>query len=182
MVTAMRWTVFLLLPLLARAVEIGGSEVRTIYVMPMRHGLDQYIASHIAREHLCEVTSDPARADAIFTDGLGDSLQQQLEKLHHTPKPEEPKPAETVQSDKSASDKDESDTKEKPASPKTFRDPEPPHASTFGKGKGTLFVVDSRSRVVLWSVYEKPVASNPHSLDGSAKRVVHQLKQDLAGK
>ena len=170
----MRWTALFLLPMLAGAVEIGGSNVRTIYIMPMRHGLDQYIANQLTREHVVEVVADPARADAIFTDGLGEAFEQRLEKLHPTPKPEEPK---STDADKSAKD-----DQDKPAAPKTFREEEAPHTSTFGRGKGTLFLVDAHSRVILWSVYEKPVASNPHSLDGAAKRVVTRLKQDLAGK
>jgi len=178
-VDAMRWTALFLLPMLAGAVEIGGSDVRTIYIMPMRHGLDQYIANQLTREHVIEVTADPARADAIFTDGLGEAFEQRLETLHPTPKPEEAKPAEPAKAD---ADKDHADSKDKASSPKTFREPDPPHTSTFGRGKGTIFMVDSHSRIILWSVYEKPVPSNPHSLDGVAKRVVSQLKQDLAGK
>lgn len=173
----MRWTVLFLLPMLAGAVEIGGSDVRTIYIMPMRHGLDQYIANQLTREHVLEVIADPARADAVFTDGLGEGFEQKLEKLHPTPKPEEPKAG---QSDKS--DKDGSNTQDKPAGPRTFSAPEPPPASTFGAGRGTLFLVDAHSRVILWSVYEKPSASNPRSLDAAARRVVNRLKQDLAGK
>jgi hypothetical protein len=179
MMSAMRWTAFFLLPMLASAVEIGGSNVRTIYIMPMRHGLDQYIANQLTREHVLEVIADPARADAIFTDKLGEALEGKLEKLHPTPKPDEPKPAEPEKAD---SDKDHSDAKNKPSGPKTFREPEPEHTSTLGGGKGTLFLVDAHSRVILWSLYEKPVPSNPRSLDGAAKRVVNQLKQDLAGK
>jgi hypothetical protein len=181
-VGAMRWTALFLLPMLASAVEIGGSNVSTIYIMPMRHGLDQYIANQLTREHVFEVTADPARADAIITDGLGDAFEQKLETLHPTPKPDVPKPAEPAKAD---ADKDHSDSEPKAktsSGPKTFREPDPPHTSTFGGGKGTLFLVDSHSRLILWSVYEKPVPSNPHNLDGAAKRVVNQLKQDLAGK
>jgi hypothetical protein len=58
----------------------------------------------------------------------------------------------------------------------------PPRASSFGGGKGTLFLVDAHSRNVLWSVYEKPKNSSPDELDRTAKRVVTRLKQDLAGK
>lgn len=172
MVNVMRWTALLLLPVLAGAVEIGDSNVRTIYIMPMPHGFDQYIANQITREHVLDVVADPTRADAIFTDRLGAALEDKLEKLHPTPKPAEPK----------AADKSDKDGSDKPAGPKTFGETEPPHTSTFGSGKGTLFLVDAHSRVVLWSIYEKPRASNPRSLDGAAKRVVNQLKQDLAGK
>lgn len=175
MVNAMRWTALLLLPVLAAAAEIGGANVQTIYIMPMPHGLDQYIANQFTREHVLEVIADPARADAILTDRLGASLEDKLETLHPTPKPDKPKAADK-------SDKDSSDATDKPAGPKTFTEAEPPHTSTFGGAKGTLFLVDAHSRVILWSLYEKPVSPNPRSLDGAAKRVVTRLKQDLAGK
>ena len=181
MVTAMRWIAFVLLPMLSGAVEIGGSDVRTIYIMPMRHGLDQYLANQLTRENLVEVIADPARADAIFTDGLGETFEQQLEKPHPTPKPAPPK-AEAKTGESGADSGKEQADKDKKSGPNMYSDPEPPHVSTFGRGKGTLFLVDARSRVVLWSVYEKPVTSTPRNLDGTAKRVVNQLKQDLAAK
>ena len=179
MMVPMRWTALFLLPMLAGAVEIGGTEVHTIYIMPMRHGLDQYIANQLTREHVLEVIEDPAHADAVFTDSLGESFESRLEKLHPTPKPEAPKPVEAKNEE---SDKDHADKSSKPSDSKIFSEPEPPHVSTFARGRGTLFVVDAHSRVILWSVYEKPTASTPHSLDGTAKRVVSRLKQDLAGK
>ncbi len=186
MVTVMRWTVLLLLPMMAGAAETAASNVHTVYIMPMQHGLDQYIANQLTREHVLNVVADPARADALFTDRLGEALETELEKLHPTLKPPE-------QKDQTASDKDkEKDSpdkekngsagKDKPAGPKTFSDPEPPHTSTLGRGKGTLFLVDANSRVILWSIYEKPTLTNPAHLDRTAKQVVNRLKQDLAGK
>jgi hypothetical protein len=175
MVGAMRWTALFLLPVLAGAAEIGGSNVRTVYVMPMSHGLDQYIANRLTRERALEVIADPGHADALLTDRLGESLEYQLEKLHPTPKPAE----EAAETD---SEKDDSSTEGKPAVPKTYADSSSPPASTFGRGKGTLFLVDAHSRVILWSIYEKPPRSAPGDLDRTAKRVVNRLKQDLAGK
>ncbi len=183
MVNAMRWTALLLVPALAGAAEIGGTNVQTIYIMPMPHGLDQYIANQFTREHVLEVIADPARADAILTDRLGTALEGKLEQLHPTPKPDQPKAADKTAKDSDKSDKDSSDTTNKPSAPKIFSEAEPPpHTSTFGASKGTLFLVDAHSRVILWSLYEKPTSSNPRSLDGAAKRVVTRLKQDLAGK
>ncbi len=198
---AMRWNALLLVPVLAGAAEIGGSNVRTVYVMPMAGGLDQYIANQLTREHLLEVIADPARADAIFTDRLGESLEYKLEKLHPTPKPaletEAASKSEKADSDKHEPDKDEQDkdesgknssekkdsvAKDKPAAPKTHEESVPPHISTFGGGKGTLFLVDAHSRTILWSIYEQPTVSNPHHLDLAARHVVNRLKQDLAGK
>ena len=177
MVIVMRWTVLFLLPMMAGAAETAASNVHTVYIMPMQHGLDQYIANQLTREHVLDVVADPTRADALFTDRLGDALETELEKLHPTPKPPEPK-------DQTASDKDKDGPgdKDKPTGPKTFRDPEPPHTSTFSRGKGTLFLVDAHSRVILWSTYEKPTLSDPARLDRTAKQVVNRLKQDLAGK
>ena len=98
MVTVMRWTVLFLFPLMAGAAETAASNVHTVYIMPMQHGLDQYIANQLTREHVLDVVADPARADALFTDRLGDALETELEKLHPTPKLPE-------QQDQTASDK-----------------------------------------------------------------------------
>ena len=51
-----------------------------------------------------------------------------------------------------------------------------------GRGRGTIFLVDVKSRQVLWSAFEKPKNSSPHELDHTAERVVKQLKQDLTPK
>jgi hypothetical protein len=174
MVIAMRWTAFLLLSVLAGAAEIGGSSVRTIYILPMGHGLDQYVANRLTREHLLDVVADAARADAILTDTLGKPLEVELEKLHPTPKPQE----HDADSD---GDSEDSDTPQKSRTRRTFTNSETP-ISTFARGKGTMFLVDAHSRAVLWSVYERPVKSTPDELDHTAKRVVERLKRDLAPK
>lgn len=172
MVIAMRWIVFLLLSVLAGAAEIGGSSVRTIYILPMGHGLDQYVANRLTREHVLEVVADGARADAILTDSLGKPLETELEKLHPTPKPKE---------QDADNDSEDSDTAKTSRTKKTFSASEAP-ISTFARGKGTLFLVDARSRAVLWSVYERPTKFTPDQLDHTAKQVVDRLKRDLSGK
>ena len=174
MVFAMRLTVFLFLSVLAGAAEIGGSSVRTIYILPMGHGLDQYVANHLTREHVLEVVADAARADAILTDSLGKPLESELEKLHPTPKPQE-------QDADSDSDSTDSDNPQPSRAKKTITNSEAP-VSTFARGKGTLFLVDARSRLVLWSVYDRPAKSTPDELDHTARHVVDRLKRDLAGK
>lgn len=182
MVSAMRWSGLVLFSAVLAAAEISGSNVHTVYVMPMANGLDQYIAHRLTAEHVLEVIADPHRADALFTDRLGESLEYQLEKLHPTPKTEE-------DADKRAKDKQpegaSANAEAKPetaAGVKTMGDSGPPRASTFGRGRGTLFLVDAKSRAVLWSVFEKPKGSSPAHLDRTAKRVVDRLKQNLAGK
>jgi hypothetical protein len=191
MVSAMRWTALLFLPLLSGAAEIGGSRVNTVYILPMAHGLDQHIANRLTRERVVEVVADSARADALLTDRLGGSLEYQLEKLHPTPKPpdeSEKSEADSGKSDKVAgdlaekSDKDDKDATNSRRAPRMMAESGPPRPNAFGGGKGTLFLVDAHSRAVLWSVYEKPKNTSPDELDRTAKRVVGRLKQDLAGK
>ena len=187
MVSAMRWTALLFLPLLAGAAEIGGSKVNTVYILPMAHGLDQHIANRLTREHVVEVVADSARADALLTDRLGGSLEYQLEKLHPKPKPpeESAKSESDSESDKDASDssdKDDKNVSKGRRAPRMMAEGGPPRANAFGGGKGTLFLVDTHSRNVLWSVYEKPKNTSPDELDRTAKRVVTRLKLDLAGK
>ncbi len=182
MVIVMRWTWLVLLPALLGAAEIGGSNVRTVYILPMSHGLDQYLANQLTRDHVLDVVADPARADALFTDRLGKSLEAELEKLHPTPKPPEPKEPAVSEKDKDKDKGKDSAGKDKSSGGNTNRDAEPPPVSTFGGGKGTLFLVDAHSRSILWSTYQKPTVSNSAHLDRTAKRVVARLKLDLAGK
>ncbi len=183
MVGAMRWTALLFLPVLVGAAEIGGSKVNTVYILPMSHGLDQHIANRLTREHVVEIVADPSRADALLTDRLGAPLEYQLEKLHPTPKPpDENAESQAGKDADSQAGKDDSDTTSAPRSAKLMTNEGPPRASTFGAGKGTLFLVDAHSRTILWSVYERPKRTSPDELDHTAKRVVTRLKQDLAGK
>jgi hypothetical protein len=54
--------------------------------------------------------------------------------------------------------------------------------STFGRAKGTIFLVDARSRAVLWSVYEAPPGSASKEMDHAASTVVERLMKDLGMK
>jgi hypothetical protein len=182
MVDAMRWSGLLVFSAVVAAAEIGGSNVHTVYVMPMANGLDQYIAHRLTQEHVLEVIADPQRADALFTDRLGEPLEYELEKLHPRPKAEAP--ADKAEKDNEAEGQGAAvaTTNQAAAGSRTMTDSGPPRVSTFGRGKGTLFLVDARSRAVLWSVYEKPKRSSPDQLDSTARRVVDRLKRTLAGK
>jgi len=64
--------------------------VHRVYLLPMAHSMDQYMAERLTSEHVFEVVTDPKLADALFTDHLGSGFQAQLEEIF--PPPEEPKP------------------------------------------------------------------------------------------
>src|SRR5260370_42250918 len=51
-----------------------------------------------------------------------------------------------------------------------------------GRGRGNFFIVDRKSRNVLWSVYERPKDSSPGELSRTAERIVKRLINDLSGK
>jgi hypothetical protein len=188
MVTEMKWALFCLsvvsLPL--SAAEL--SAVHSVYLLSMSNGMDQYLANRLTNQHVVQVVTDPQRADAIITDRIGEPLEGKLDELYPPPKPkEEAKPAEKVAKGSADKSKDADKDKE-PGSGSTVPGFEPVNklaprpVSTFGRAKGTVFLVDVKSRQVLWSIYERPKDTSPHQLDRTANRIVERLKQDLAGK
>ena len=125
--------------------------VKTVYLLPMSGGLDQYLANRLTAAQVFRVVTDPKLADAIFTDQLGEAFEQKFAILYPPP------------------DADNTDEKD---------DNKPqPHASSFGRGRGTVFLVDVKSHAVIWSLYEKRVGSKPAMLDRTAVHIVQQLKK-----
>ncbi len=55
---------------------------------------------------------------------------------------------------------------------------EVPHASSFSRGRGTIFLVDAKSKQVVWSVFQKPKNTSAATLEETAKKVVKQLEID----
>lgn len=49
--------------------------VHTVYVFPMRNAFDQYLVDRMVRQHVFQVISDPTKADAVFTDRLGQAFE-----------------------------------------------------------------------------------------------------------
>ena len=151
------------------------SEIRTVYLLPMASGLDQFLANRLTTRHLFQVVTDPKKADAVFTDRLGEIFEARFEELY--PPPEPPKP----EADKAKPGDKEKEAAEDEAKGKVVEE-RPVRLSTFGRGKGTIFLVDVNSRAVIWSTYEKPDNSTPRQLDRTAERITDRLKQDLKGK
>jgi len=69
-----------LLSMSAAAATLG--EIKTVYLLPMSSGLDQYLAVQLTSGSVLQVVTDPQKADAIFTDHLGESLEQTLAELY----------------------------------------------------------------------------------------------------
>ncbi|HTM52079.1 MAG TPA: hypothetical protein VL285_25465 [Bryobacteraceae bacterium] len=128
-------------------------DVQAVYLLPMSGGLDQYLANRLTAAGLFRVVTDPKLADAVFTDQLGAAFEQKLLDLYPPPQTK----AKQDDADKNGQ--------------------APPRISTFGHGRGNLFLVDLKSRAVIWSVYEKPTRTAPETLDRTAGRIVEQIKK-----
>jgi hypothetical protein len=140
-------------------------KVHAVYVMPMSQGMDQFLANRLAGEHVFQVVSDAKLADAVLTDRIGETLNSSLDEIAPIAKP-------------AAEDKD----KDKDAKAASNRLDNPALKSTFGRGKGTFFLVDAKSREVLWSTFELPKDSTAVQLDRTASDIVSRLIRDLKKK
>lgn len=191
--SSMKRLVFLLASSCAFAGAADLSGVRNVYVFPMSRGLDQYLASHLTSRGVFQVVTDPKLADAVLSDQFGPSLQTQLEALFPTPK-EEPEPAEAAapkpadskdakaaKTAKAAADKTAGDVSDSPLSAfsASNKADNPAPLSMFGRGKGTIFLVDAKSRQVIWSTYDPPKSNAARDLNRTASSIVSRISKDL---
>lgn len=122
---------------------------KQVYLMPMAGGLDQYLAAELTREHVLQVVTDPKVADVIMTDRIGEAFEQKMAALFP--------PAKTD---------DKKDEKSAGAARNSFR---------TTAARGTVFLVDAKSRQVVWSDHEKPVDPTDRQLSREAERIVKKL-------
>ena len=157
--------------------------VKNVYVLRMAKGMDQYLANRITSEHLFQIVTDPQKADAILTDQIGEGFESKLNELYPPPPPPEPeepaeKPEKPEKGDKA--DKDAASQEPVPFLSETVNKlPSISAGSFFGRAKGTLFLVDPKSKEVVWSTYDPPRDSTSKQLDRTANDIVSRLKKDL---
>jgi hypothetical protein len=158
---------------------------RTVYILSMSRGLDQYLANRLTSEHVLQVVTDPKLADVILTEQIGEGFQTKLESISPTPKPEKPAPpAKDAKDAKDAKADAEEPAKSNPFLMEPENGPAPVAGSTspFARNKGVIFLVDAKSRQVLWSTYEPPKSTVGKELDRTAIAIVDRLKKDLKRK
>jgi hypothetical protein len=149
---------FLVLSLLMAASTNAAQlkDVKSVYFYPMPGGFEQHLASRIVRDHVYQVVSDPKLADAVFTDQISDAFLYKLDHINTPPPPPTTQGSiSTMASNTNA-----------------------PQASSFSRGKGTIFLVDAKSKQVVWSLFEKPKDTLPRTLDKTAKKIVDKLEID----
>jgi|SRR5580698_7178911 hypothetical protein len=145
---------FLLLALAASHVAAQTpAGARQVYLMPMAGGLDQYLAAQLTRDHVLQVVTDPKVADVIMTDRIGEAFEQKMAELF----PPEP----TGNKDDKKDDKGGAGK-----TTNSFRS---------SAARGTIFLVDAKSRQVVWSDHEKPVQLTDSQLSREAERIVKKL-------
>lgn len=132
---------------------------QVVYLLPMSNGFDQYLATELIKKNLVTITTDPKQATAIMTDRLGEGLELKMKEFYE-------KPAKPVEKDK---EKDKQEVKTNVL---------PPRISSFGGGKGNVYLVDTSSRKVLWSTFMMPKRTTPGELTRTAEKVTHQLRKD----
>jgi hypothetical protein len=152
----------------SRPVVATLAAVKTVYVLQMRSGFDQFLASALARDGHFEIVTDPDLADALLTDRVGKAFEKKLEELYPKPKP-------PVEEPPAGDDRDSAPGR----SASELKSSEPPRTSSFGGGNGTIFLVSRGNRSVLWSSYEKAKSARPQDLNGTAKSVSHKLTEAL---
>jgi hypothetical protein len=182
MVFTMRVAAVLLSGFWAVALSAGAqvSAVRSVYLLPMSGHLDQYLANRITSSGLFQVVTDPNRADAVFSDHLGPAFEDRLAELFPEPKPEAAKPEDAQPKAEGDAAAKEPDVEKSLVAAKPKE--EAMRVSSFGRGKGTIFLVDGRNRAVLWSFYEMARDTSPRELDRVAGRIADRLKRDFKKK
>jgi hypothetical protein len=159
-------------------------EVKRVYVLAMGSGMDQYLANQLTKSGIFVVVTDPKKADAILTDNVGEAFEERMNDLYPPPAPPKKAPETTSADGKTSEDTKTSDSKPTNNDRVAGIDfgSSTPRVSSFGRGKGNFFVVDRNSRIVLWSVYERPKNTTPSELTKTAEKVVRHLKEDLTEK
>lgn len=140
--------------LLGSVAPAAAPDIHNVYVLPMPGGLDQHLADRITRNHLYQVVTDPHAADAFLTTRIGPSFEQSMAGLF---------PPATEEKETSKKDAGSGGTSVNHGGLKS---------TTSG---GTIFLVDARSRQVVWSDFEVTSNSTPKALDREAGRIAKKL-------
>jgi hypothetical protein len=140
------------------AADLGSAQ--PVYFWPMQSSLDQYLAEQAATTASLDVTVDPKMAKAIMTDRIDAPFLEAMDELFPIEGREEPKAAD----DSIEGDFELARPKNRPK----------------GTPRGTIFLVDVKTRKVLWSTFLGDYDSTPKSLHREASKVIEALAQRVS--
>jgi hypothetical protein len=138
-----------------------------LYIWPMTHAFDQYLAEQITADGVFEVVVDPKLANTIMTEKIDSTFLAAMDEFF-------PRPASNTESEKAAANAKNDDSVEGGE-----RDRRPTNHPR-GQARGTLFLVDVASRKVVWSTYLKEFNPSPNKLHSQAGNVVAKLRESGA--
>jgi hypothetical protein len=142
--------------LVGRASGADLGDTKTVYLLPMGSGLDQFLAIRLTTGAQFQVVTDPQKADAVLTDRIGASFEQKLDELY------------------TGTQKKEEES--------SFVGGGRPATQSISRGKGAIFLVDRKTRNVLWSTYAKAKNATPDEMHRLADRIAGRLEKDRKGK
>jgi hypothetical protein len=159
MMGIMKW---LFIPLTAALLAMGApnpqlAEIHSVYLMPMSGSLDQFLAVRLNAGNIFLVVTDPKKADAVFTERIGVNFEDALKELYAS---------------------DSKDSKDDKKADEYSR----PTMKPLSNGKGSLFLVDRKTKNVVWSTYDKPKSNRPEDINQLAQRIGNKLEKDVKGK
>jgi hypothetical protein len=137
----------------AGASGAGFHDVKTVYILPMSGGLDEYLAVRLTTGVILQVVTDPQKADAVLTDHLGESFKKSFDDLYGAAPPA---PGDSGQ---------------------TFA-----RVGGGQRSKGTFFLVERKTRDVVWSDDERPKGNSADELRRVANRIAEHLNKAIKGK
>jgi len=123
--------------------------IKTVYLLPMSRGLDQYLGERLTTQGVAVVVTDPQKADAIFTDRIGSNFEESLTELFNNGAPVAEKQDESV-----------------------YRRPA---MQPLSRGKGNIFLVDKKTHEVIWSIFVEPKGTDSKDLNRVAGQVADRL-------
>jgi hypothetical protein len=127
--------------------------VKAVYLLPMANGMDQYLAGRLTAGSVIQVVTDPHKADAVFTDHVGEAFEKSLDDLFGSvPAPKDDK------------------------APEAFA-----RVGGGQRSRGTYFLVDRKTRDILWSDEEVPKGASPQETRRIAARIADHLGKVLKG-
>jgi hypothetical protein len=132
-------------------------KTRTVYIVPMANGLNSHIASRLTSSGVVWVMLEPDSAEAVLTDRVDEAFWA-WSTMHYK--------AAGRNANIALHDDD----------PVRFE-----HLS-MGPYRGTLFLVDPRNGLILWSMYEPTPNTTSNALDLAAAHIAASLKKSLISK
>jgi hypothetical protein len=57
---------------------------KTVYILPMAAGLDQYVAQWLTKDHVMQVVADPKIAEVVMTDRIGEGFELKMQQIRPT--------------------------------------------------------------------------------------------------